>query len=84
MTPRALAAMPLCLALTACASWDRSMYEGMRQGANNAARQPEGRAVPQTTPLPDHDAYQRERARLRGDAGEAPIASGAAASAATR
>ncbi|GAB4559501.1 MAG: hypothetical protein IV105_01425 [Rhizobacter sp.] len=62
------AASLLCLGLTACAGthWERSFYEGMRQGADNAARQPGGRAVPQTTRLPDHDQYERERLRLIG------------------
>lgn len=64
------AASLLCLGLTACAGthWERSFYEGMRHGADNAARQPGGRAVPQTTRLPDHDQYERERLRLQGAA----------------
>ncbi|MBC7954988.1 MAG: hypothetical protein H7Y33_03835, partial [Cytophagales bacterium] len=58
----------LCLTLTACANtyWERSLYEGMRQGADNAARQPGPRAVPQTTRLPEHEQYERERQRLLG------------------
>ena len=74
------------LPLSACtAPWDRSLYEGMRQGANNAAQQPAGRAVPQGTPLPDHERYEAERKRLRGDtAGNSPEPTDAAASAAAR
>lgn len=82
------AATPLlCLTLTACAStyWERSLYEGMRQGADNAARQPGARAVPQTTRLPDHAQYERERQRLLGaQAGQPAGAADAAASAAAR
>jgi len=58
----------LALALGGCADthWQRSFYEGARIGADNAARQPGARAVPQTTRLPDHDRYERERQRLQG------------------
>lgn len=85
---RLAAALLLCLNLTACAGthWERSFYEGLRQGADNAARQPGGRSVPQTTRLPDHHQYERERQRLLGaqPGPQAASATDAAASAAAR
>ncbi len=73
--------------LTACSAtaWERGLYDGMREGAANAARQPGPRAVPQATTLPDHGHYERERQRLRGDPKvEAAPGEAAAASAAAR
>lgn len=74
--------------LAACAgtNWERSFYEGTRQGADNAAQQPGGRAVPQNTPPMPYDRYEREREKLRsgGGASTEPIGSAAAASAAAR
>ena len=53
-------------ALGACAdmNWERSVYEGMRRGADNAAKLPGNAAVPQTTRLPEFTEYERERERL--------------------
>jgi len=84
---RLAAVLLLSLTLSACADtyWERSLYEGVRQGADNAARQPGARAVPQTTRLPNHDQYERERQRLLGaQAGQPADATDAAASAAAR
>ena len=77
----------LLLALGGCAgtNWERSLYEGVRQGADNAARQPAGRAVPQAAPLPRYDDYEREREALRGMApADTPVRAEAAASATAR
>ena len=84
---RQLIAITLVAVLTACANtnWERSFYEGMRQGADNAAQQPGARAVPQTTPLLPYDRYEREREKLRGSGSSSePVSSEAAASAAAR
>ena len=84
---RWLICIPLIGLLTACAStnWERSFYEGMRQGADNAAQQPGARAVPQTTPSMPYDRYEREREKLRSNGSSIePIHSEAAASAAAR
>ncbi len=88
-TPSHLAAsLLLSLSLSACSStyWERSFYEGARQGADNAARQPGPRAVPQTDRLPSHHQYERERLRLQGatPTDSRPPVADAAASAAAR
>ena len=61
-----LALLVTLAALSACAdmNWERSVYEGMRRGADNAARQPGSAAVPQTTRLPEYTQYEQERQRL--------------------
>ncbi len=87
---RRAAAVLLTLSLTACADtyWERSLYEGLRQRADNAARQHGARAVPQTTRLPEHGQYERERQRLLGAQAARPAegtdGANAAASAAAR
>jgi hypothetical protein len=41
-------------------SWERAAYEGVRQGAKNAASQPGAKAVPDPK-LPSHEAYRKVR-----------------------
>ena len=86
MLRRALAITLISL-LSACAgtNWERSFYEGMRQGADNAAQQPAARAVPQAAPLMPYDRYEREREKLRGGGSSTEaVNSDPAASAAAR
>jgi len=53
-------------ALSACAdiNWERSVYEGVRRGADNAAQQPESVSGQQTTRLPEYTQFERDRRRL--------------------
>jgi hypothetical protein len=66
-SPRPAVALLITLAaLGACAdmNWERSVYEGMRRGADNAAQRPGSTLVPQPTTLPEYTQYERERQRL--------------------
>jgi hypothetical protein len=63
--------LPVALLITlatrgACVdmNWERSPYDGMRRGANNAAQRPGSASVPQTTRLPEDPQHERERQRL--------------------
>lgn len=63
---RPLALLSILTALSACAdmNWERSVYDGMRRGADNAAQRPGSAAIPQTTRLPEYTQYEQERQRL--------------------
>lgn len=54
-------------ALSACAdmNWERSVYEGLRRGADNAAAQRPGSvSAQQASRLPAYTPFERERQRL--------------------
>jgi hypothetical protein len=76
--PESLALIVLmCVAGAGCDTLtERSFYEGMRQGNDQAARRTGPAAVPQSQPLPSYDAYERERQRLRNAAPAASAAGG--------
>ncbi|HEU4458805.1 MAG TPA: hypothetical protein VFR90_06750 [Methylibium sp.] len=80
LTETAALAAALALACTACAGipWERGFYEGLRQGNDQAARRSGAAAVPQTTPLPAYDRYERERQRLRSAEASSPDAAASA------
>lgn len=55
-----LAAQSACFDI----NWERSVYEGVRRGADNAAQRPESVSGQQTTRLPACAQFERDRQRL--------------------